>query len=271
MFGFFFKKNTWDIWENIFYVLILNFMFLLVGFGAFFLKTWFWRTLGFARFTFSLLVFVWVFTILSLAAGPNALKIAGFDSVKFSGFFSKIGESVKDGLLLGSFIWVLFNINVISVPFYYGMWRGVSDDGNPLYLIPLMLIVWFTLTTVFALQWFIPIRSAMHNNFLKILKKCYIVFLDNLGFSFGLFFLNLLNLVISVLTVTVMPGINGIILTQTNAFRLRLYKYDWLEVNPDLTPAERKNVPWDQLLAKDKKQFGHKTFKTILFPWKENQ
>ena len=111
----------------------------------------------------------------------------------------------------------------------------------------------------------------MHNNFLKILKKCYIVFLDNLGFSFGLFFLNLLNLVISVFTVTVMPGINGIILTQTNAFRLRLYKYDWFEVNPDLTPAERKNVPWDQLLAKDKKQFGHKTFKTILFPWKENQ
>ena len=61
----------------------------------------------------------------------------------------------------------------------------------------------------------------------------------------------------------------GIMITNMNAFRLRMYKYDWLEVNPDLTMEERKDVPWDALIAKDKKTLGPRPLKSFIFPWKE--
>ena len=53
--------------------------------------------------------------------------------------------------------------------------------------------------------------------------------------------------------------------------RLLLYKYDWIEVNPGLSAKERKNVPWNDLLAKDRKLLGPRTLKGFFFPWKENK
>ena len=49
------------------------------------------------------------------------------------------------------------------------------------------------------------------------------------------------------------------------------YKYDWIEVNPGLSAKERKNVPWNDLLAKDRKLLGQRTLKGFFFPWKDNK
>ena len=75
---------------------------------------------------------------------------------------------------------------------------------------------------------------------------------------------------LSVFLAFLIPGLAGIALAQTNAFRLRLYKYDWLEQHTDLTPKEaRKHIPGGELIAEDRETLGPRSFKSFIFPWKD--
>ena len=88
-------------------------------------------------------------------------------------------------------------------------------------------------------------------------------------FSIAVAFINFLNVLITVFTLGLIPGISGLQLTVTNALRLRLYKYDWYEVNPGMTSKQRKDVPWDELIAADVQTLGPRTWKSFIMPWKE--
>ena len=66
-----------------------------------------------------------------------------------------------------------------------------------------------------------------------------------------------------------LPGFTGVLLAPVNALKLRLYKYDWLEEHPELTPQERKHIPWYELIADDNEAIGPRTFKSFFLPWKE--
>ncbi len=61
-------------------------------------------------------------------------------------------------------------------------------------------------------------------------------------------------------------GPAGIQLYMNSALRLLIFKYDWLEENPD---AKRKDVPWYELLIDEKERVGKRTLKGMIFPWKE--
>ena len=74
---------------------------------------------------------------------------------------------------------------------------------------------------------------------------------------------------LTIITFGLIPGLNGINLTCTNALRLLLYKYDWIEVNPTLTRKEQKDVPWDDLLVNDRRTLGPRTLRSFIFPWKD--
>lgn len=275
MFGFFFKKNLCDVWDNLFYVVIVNFFSLVAIFlSALMIRfSLFTQLPEWARYpvVFSLfLVSCILVCTIAFAGGENAKSICSFNTPRYGKFFRNIISSFKDGIFMGIFIGVVVAIAVVSMPFYFRMWRPSDGSrGSFLWLIFMLVIFWFLFTTFFALQWFLPVRTMMRNGYGKCLKKCYILFIDNMGFTFGMFFVNFLNTVLTVITFGLFPGMTGIIITNMNALRLRLYKYDWIEVNPGLTPEERKNVPWEDLLAKDRKTLGPRSFKTFVFPWKE--
>ena len=56
-----------------------------------------------------------------------------------------------------------------------------------------------------------------------------------------------------------------------NNFRIRLYKYDYLEEHPELTTKkERKQIPWEDLIYEDRANLGPRGLKALLFPWKED-
>lgn len=271
MFGFFFKKNVCDLWDNLFYTVICNFFSLIALFASFLMFTAALNaplagTLKIAAVLASLAAGCTLVCTVGIALGDNAARIAQFNSARYGNFFRRIAASLRDGALCGIFIAAVISIAAISMPFYYRMW---NSSRNPLWFVFMVIIFWFVITTAFALQWLLPVRSLLHNGFKKSLKKSYIIFFDNLGFSFAVTLVNILNTLISVITFGLYPGTAGIVLTNTNALRILLYKYDWLEVNPGLPPKERKNVPWNELLAKDKKTLGPRTLKGFFFPWKE--
>lgn len=275
MFGFFFKKNMCDVWDNLFYAIIVNFFVLVVSVGLGFVIRY--ATLfegeGLAShvvFASSIFLAVLVLSTFYFAGGENAMSSVNYNTPRYGRFFARILPSLKEGLFCALFISVVALVAVVSMPFYFRMWRPSDGSrGSLVWFIIMVMIFWFIVTTVIALQWFMPVRIMMKNGFFKCLKKSYILFFDNIGFTMGLFGVNILNVLLTAVTFGLFPGLTGITVTNMNALKLRMYKYDWIEVNPDLTLEERRNVPWEALLAKDKKTLGPRTLKSYLFPWRE--
>ena len=203
-----------------------------------------------------------IISVFIFAEGENALKAVNFETPRLSYLFKNVIHCIKDGVLFGAFISILISIALTSIPYYLNL-------GSLVGVFMTAVVFWILLITVLSLQWFLPVRSIMHNGFLKCLKKCYIIFMDNVFFTIGVAIVNVVNILIMIFSLGILNGPATMTITTTEALRLRLYKYDWYEVNPDLTKEQRKDVPWKELLEKDKRILGPRGWKSFIFPWKE--
>lgn len=274
MFGLFFKKSFYGVWDNLFLVIISNFIMLLgfavaaiPGLAQSFLPS------GGAFYAVRILlelVSAGLAGIVLFSYATCAKKTASFETPRYGDLFHGFLDHAKTGVRFGLFIGAIVEILRVAVPFYVKMWRdnrGSTLEGAA--LIVLVIIFWVFVTAVLSIQYFYAVYSLMGNDFKKCLKKCLILFFDNMGFSVKMLFLNLFDLIISVPLMMVLPGISAVLQTQVSALKVLLYKYDWIEVNPDLSPKERKMVPWEQLLQKERKLIGIRSIKSFFFPWKD--
>lgn len=275
MFRFFLKKNFCDVWDNLLHTIVYNLMMLaLLGGcaalciavsalpGTAILKDIYVA----AAFLFSSML-VCVFLV---AESDNAARAASYETPKIKALFSNLVPSLKDGMLLGLLVMLAATIATTSIPYYFSIWiPRDGGKGSLLGLLMLSFVFWMLVIFVIAIQWFLPVRSLMHNNFKKCLKKSYIIFFDNMWFSVGVALVNLLNVFITIFTLGILDGAATMLITSTNALRLRLYKYDWYEVNPGLTREQRRDVPWEELLANDRRILGPRKWRSFIFPWKE--
>jgi hypothetical protein len=74
------------------------------------------------------------------------------------------------------------------------------------------------------------------------------------------------SFILSAFTAFLLPGLGSIVLLLQVATKLRIYKYDYLEENPE---ANRRKIPWDAILIDDKQRVGKRTLRGMIFPWKE--
>lgn len=267
MFGFFLKKNFCDVWDNLFYLILINVVS--VGIIA---ASYFAVSASVAAGTFlSYPVFVLCCGLLMsvlFAWGANARKIADFNSPKWGIFFAAFKTCFFTGFAFGVLLGALCLVVRVAFSFYLGMYL---KDGSLFMVLLAAVLAWFFFIVVMALQWFVPLYFLQEDNtFAKTLKKSFIVYFDNVGFSFLMLLHNLVLLSLTVLTFGLIPGLNGITLSCTNACRLRLYKYDWLEEHKDYLEdrEKRTSVPWDELLAEDRDALGPRKLGSFLFPWK---
>lgn len=271
MFKFFLKKNFADGWENLFFMILCNVIVTAVGAGCAFgiFQAGKISQLGAAG---AFVVFAGFFSSAVFSWGACAAKIADFRAASFKVFFLAFRRVFGIAFVFGA----LFAVFILIVRF--GIAYYLSDflqNGSKISLLFTAVLVWFTLVCVIALQWFVPLYYLQESNgFSKCLKKSFIIFFDNAGFSVGIFFYNIFLFALSVLTIGIAPGVNGLTLSCMNALRLRLYKYDWIEEmsaqDPDFINSrdKRSEVPWDELLADDKESLGAFKLSRILFPWK---
>ena len=199
------------------------------------------------------------------AVNQTMAKFADFKHVSIKETFLEIPNVWKDALLFSALIVAIILIAKKCIHFYYNM-------GNLFGLFLSSVMFWFLLTVVLALQWFLPIQAQLGNKFKKTLKKCFIIFFDNIGFSVFMFLYTLILAGISYFTATLIPGFAGILLSYNNAFRIRLYKYDWLEEHEEELKQHGKRkvrIPWGELIADDRETLGPRTLKSFIFPWKD--
>lgn len=270
MYGFIIKKSFFDDWDNLLTVFVVNlicvFTALVLLFTGAQLSLLFENKSEIAQ---SLIIVLFIvltvimLTVYNVAFGELAAKIANFEGVSLGLFFKKIPESFKDGLLYGLLISGIGIISLYCFDFYFLRMQSLVGFAVG------MILFWIDVVVILSLQWFIPIRATMHNNFKKCLKKCLIIFFDNTGFSILVFIHTIIMIPISVFLLGFFPGFAGVLVNKCNALRLRLYKYDYLEEHPELqTKKERKNIPWDELIYNDRETFGVRTLKSLFQPWK---
>lgn len=257
MIGFFIKKAFFDGWDHLFALVLLNLVFLLlIALGVLVpgiagLPAW----IGVA----SLLV--------ALAAGSvwystcvfALLPVADFGSISFAGVVAALKKSVLPGLQVGCIYGGAAFLLSIGIPFYLskGGFFGSLSCG---------LLFWCAVILALSLQFYIPLRARLGGGFRKNLRKSFILFFDNPGFALFIFLYSAISLVISLFLAFLIPGFSGVALASDVALRLRMRKYDWLDENPG---ANRKRVPWDELLVEDRELVGKRTLKGMIFPWKE--
>lgn len=261
MFGFFIKKSFFDGWDNIFNLVVANVISLisgliLVGFIMMFFQFPFIAGILF-------LILAAILGVFSVAYGEVASQIADFKGVHVGDFFKAIPRSVKVGAVFGLLCAGIGIISFVAMKFYITQIQSIFG-----FLLAAFLF-WLDIVIFLSLQWFVAIRSLLKNDFKKCLKKCFLIFFDNTGFSILMAIYTFILIVLSVFLMGFVPSLSGIVLAQVNALRLRLYKYDYLEAHPELTSTGRKSIPWEELIYDDRETLGPHKLKQTFFPWKD--
>ncbi|MDP2815141.1 MAG: hypothetical protein Q8O19_00505 [Rectinemataceae bacterium] len=257
MLGFFFKKAFFDGWDHLFSLVALNLVFL----GVFSLVVVLPMSLGLSGLA-TLVPVSMAILLLSVwysACVHTLRRVADYGSVSFRDVPGDLKSGLVPGLqmaAIGIAGWILVSV---GLPFYL-------SNGGLLGVFAAGILFWCALIALLSLQYYIPLRARLGGGFRKNIRKSFIMFFDNAGFSIFLLFYNFITLILSFFLAFMAPGPAGVALSLDVAVRLRMKKYDWLEENPGV---KRKEIPWTDLLEEDKELVGPRTLKGMIFPWKD--
>ncbi|MDR1836298.1 MAG: hypothetical protein LBQ89_01425 [Treponema sp.] len=260
MIGFVLRKTLYDLWDNMFKVVILNLGFIAAAAIPIFLPELARQYFDSTALQMILSVFGMLVCFVYLAAAALAIKsISDYSSFGIGDFIKNLKNAYPAGLVIGLFVFILFLAVTVIIPFYLSI-------ESPVGLVLAAVVFWLTLFALLSLQFYFTVYARLSTNLVKAVKKCIIIFFDNSSFS--LFFLlhNFVALLLSVLFFFMFPGPVGVLLYLDEALRLRLLKYDWLEANPG---ADRRKIPWDAILIAEREKTGSRSLKNFIFPWKD--
>lgn len=261
MIGFFIKKNFFDGWDNFLSLAVINISCMLILFLTF-------MTLNLvspvpALFFIILFIFLLLMGIVCQAVSSLTARTAGYKSFSFKDIGDEIKKTWKHGSLFAALETLCWVIAAVSLPYYFSF-------KNFLGLFLGLCVLWIFLIVQLSLLWFFPLRSQLKQDFCKCIKKCFILFFDNTGFTLFMVLYTFILIALTVPLAFLAPNISGILLAWNNAFRLRMYKYDWIEQHPEIPiQIARKQIPWEELLEKDRETTGSRTIRNLIFPWKD--
>jgi hypothetical protein len=260
MIGFLIRKTFYDLWDNLFRIVLINIGFLAVTAIPVFLPRLASLFISSPFLDAGLIAFGILLCSVYLSAAAHSLKsISDYGTFGFLDFFKSFKAAWPSGIVMGFFVVLLFIMISIVIPFYMSM---ESIFG---FLLG-MIVFWALVFAVLSFQFYFTVCARLSPNLKKAFKKCMLISVDNSGLSIFLFLHNIVGLLLSVFLAFVFPGPAGVLLYLDEAVRLRLLKYDWLEANPG---ANRKKIPWDELLIEEREKTGTRTLKNLIFPWKD--
>ncbi len=257
MFTLMFKKTFFDMWDNMLRLILLNIgLLILICFFLFLLNlarsqiVLFYSILGIA--------FIGMICYNGVIA-RFTLEISDYNLPDFRDFFGFFKETFAASLFLSVILAFYLMIIFVSIPFYLKI-------GNIVGLAGVSIIFWISVIFFLSLIYYYPVFGRLNKQPTKILKKCFIIFFDNLGFTIFIAIGMIVILLLSTFLGFILPGLSTIALWVNAGLKLRLLKYDYLEANPD---TNRRKIPWASLIAEENDILGKRTFKDFIFPAKQ--
>ncbi len=257
MINFLIKKTFFDIWDNLLRIILLNTGFLILSaipvYLLFLLRP---------NHFFSFIIIFLGLILISVYAGAVSITAVEISENKKPGaddFFNNIRKTCKSGILFSLIISLYSLVIFISMPFYLSL-------RNYFGILCFSILFWITLIFIMSFQYYFPVYGSLKKNFLKVVRKCILLFFNNIGFSLVLFSGVIFIICISVFVIFIIPGLAAVFIWLNTGFKILLYKYDYLDRNPD---AVGKKIPWKELIKDDIAQIGKRTLKNMFLPWDE--
>lgn len=259
MIGFFFKKAFFDGWDNLLGLIALN-----VGY----IVTLFIVLFGLMAAETSVILMIAIVALgllaFSLFSGGVAGTTFGYSDYKretLQNFAKGFKRNWRHSLVYFAILAALVAIAFFVFPFYISM-------GNMVGLLVAVILFWIMLAFTLALPYYFPLTSFLPGDKpLKTLKKCFVILGDNMGFSMFYAIYRLVSLVLTVVTLGLIPGFAGFSLANMDALKLMMLKYDFLEEHGDEV-VNPKKLPWEDILYDEREKVGPRSLKSMIFPWK---
>lgn len=262
MYGLLIRKWFYDFWDNIIKLIPVNLVYLFTAGGAASVIV-FVMDKAAAFISIPLLVILlYAFNVYSAMSSSFALRLSNSEQAGFRDFFGSFRKSLMPALFLTIIHIVQIAIVLVVIPMYMSM----GSAGQIIAYLAGGVVFWGCLFFWLLMQYFLPFYWQMDTSIRKALKKSAIVTLDNTLFTIGLALGGFVVFIISLITFFLLPGAGALFMWQHTALKLRMLKYDYLEENPE---ANRKKIPWEVLLAPEKDKIGTRSFRSLIFPWKD--
>lgn len=292
MFNFFFKKNFYDGWDNVLMEALPN---LIAGVFIFLCLLTFYLSASLNKnliISDTACLIIWasilfilfiVLSILMLSWATVARALANFEAASVKEFFLSMKTVIVDAVKYGTLLFILtvggitgfcFYFNFIPKRFPNGLpYLGIRE-GSDLPFIGLLtgsIFTWIMITVLGAILFYPAMRAIYkekegntpNTSMTSLLKKCFILLLDNLLPCILLGVHNLFLLLISCVMLGLIPGLGGLGLARVNFTRLLLKKYDWQKEHKGV------KINWAKILQEDYNITGTRSLKTFFMPWKE--
>jgi hypothetical protein len=274
MFALCLRKWFYDLWDNYVVMLAASFLYVMLLVPPV-LALQSVASIGFGP---ALLLFITAGVVHTIAAGLIA-RLGGHFAQGGSFSLRELPSMLKDSwrasAFLGAINYALIGFSFAAVPYY------LSQQGM-LPLVALGFLFWALIAWVLISQWAMPLNAQIEPKIKKMMRKSLMLFFDNTLFSFGMalvgavatgvpfFFVyastgDVFFLGLGFLFLTIFPGAAGGLSWGQTALYLRMRKYDWLEAHPD---ANRKRLPWAEIMAEDEESVGRRGFRGLFMPWK---
>ncbi len=258
MIGFIIKKAFFDTWDNLIKFVVFNFMtipFLFLAYFGFKIVA-LGSVLGFVVVLIALIALI-------IHQGTIAYfikDIGDSQSVTLKDYFKHLKTDFKIKLQFGVSWSVFITITSFAIMYYL-------NGTGLMSLIPLALVFWFSVMTSMATLMFFPIKIRLEGNYKKVIKKCFILLLDNPLAGIFVFIYTIILLLLSIPSLGLLPpGLSSIACVLDTTVHLYDLKYDYLEKNPD---ANRKKIPWKELTWDLNENIGPRSLRGMIFPWKD--
>jgi hypothetical protein len=244
MFGCAIKKAFYDFWDNLYTVFLFNLIFVMLGtLVVIFLVTP-------HGFLFIMIIAIVGFVLLSNFLAAQFLfftEIANFETPTFKEIFGKIAETWKVNLVISLLYVGVITLVITGVPFYLSA-RGSIRVIGPGVLLGTSILI--SLILLFFYPFYVKFDGKIIRSFITSVR----FISDNVFFVIGVVVGIGIIAEISSFTLMLFPGPGAMIVWVCSCFKLRMYKYEYLEKNPETNGA----IPWNDILEKEREQYKNR-------------
>ncbi len=258
MFGFLIKKTFFDLWDHFLPAIIVNLGCIVLLSIPLLLPS---VAAGGGTAAAIAVLCAGVFIVFIFLGGVYSIagEITNYATPTWGTFITGVKTYLPVTVTLGGIAIAHVFLITVGIPVYLAM-------NNAVGLIAVAFLFWMSVIWVVTAQYVLPVRGRLDRNLKKVLKKSFLLSFDNVLFSVAVALGSVVIIAISVFTALLFPGIMGLAIWHHGAVKLRLYKYDYYEENPE---ASRSDIPWDALIFDDRERVGPRTLRGMIFPWKE--
>jgi len=258
MFGLAIKKAFFDLWDHLYFALVVNLVFTVVTLGSVSLAFLLGPSLSVGVFFLVPIPFL-LAALLGGLASFWAKDIVADGTARFGDLPKHLAASWKQSLAFGLAWLVLAAGFFAGIPFY----SAVNSTVGFVFGVIMAWLVFFAA----GMGLFYPgLNAQVEPQVRKLVKKSFLLFVANPVTSLWMALVLVAAVVLSVVTAGFFPGILGISIWLQVCFKFLLAKYDWLEANPEGNP---KKVPWAAVLAEEMEKVGPRSLRNLIFPWKD--